>query len=610
MLKPLPLFVLCLAAAPLSAAEPARVQAAATLTGDLGTEAVAALERRGLVLTGGGKTPRLLDVAWEPLERAVASAGRLSEFLAAFDAARKGDDPADPGDPFTDLAGLPAGGLVTEPVRAALAALADRAAAAGSEDAAAAAKTAKERLRRAEAGSEGRRAFDDLRAAAPKLAASPDLVARLKDILASADEPPAVKLTAPELHARSEDGAGFEPGDKALFSIAYWVDGLAPKAQTEVAAALYLDQGPQGFLLVRRESARRAAGGPYVFNAETVVPAAGRLTYRLVLDSPDAAPLSREASLPVSDALDGLRAEAARAEALARACRLSRSTEAWAEVLASVESRSTDARRRLASEARARLKAAEAWAAEHAELGDSLDGARLFATPERCEYRTDRAERALKILAGLPAGCDRGGAESVAAELSGLARVTDSRRRLQEGFRAALKKARDAESACRPADAAALYASALALLDTDPGARCGAYEAEYQAVRLDDLPRVVGAEGLAAAVAAELGKARKRSVSGDASGALTRLNALSTALRRLPGVSCHSALLKEADELATGAGVALGPLEASALRLGPEQAAEAVAAARKDLERRRAEAEEARGQAESLQSPAAAGEAP
>ncbi|TBR23586.1 hypothetical protein EPO15_05695, partial [bacterium] len=642
-----PLVLLLSASLPsLSAAESVRVQAAATLAGDLGP-GVAALERRGLLITSGDSKPaRLLDVAWEPLGRAAASAKRLTEFLAAYDAARKGSDPADPADAFSDLRAVAPGGLLSEPVRAALAALSARASAraalgdaapallkkgsaygtswgrglrdggsaelfallsgpkpssdasrhvaawasavgrggfpaaleAGRADGAPSAglaedlaayladqaslealAAASERLAKLERDSDARLALGDVRAAAPKLAEAPDLTERLKEILAAADEPGSVKLTAPELHARSEDGSAFEPDDKAVFSIAYWVDGLGKGEQTDVVEALYLDQGSQGLTLVRRDAHKRAAGGPYVVNVEAAVPAAGRLTYRLVLDSADGAPLSREASVPVSEALDALRAAAGRAEGLARACRLAESTAAWHEVLAGLDEQKSAARTKLASEVKARLRAAEAWAREKADLGESLDGARLYATPERCEYRTDRAERALKLLAGLPAGCDRGegGASGVAAELSGLARVTDSRRRLQEGFRASLKKARDAESSCRPADAARLYASALALLDSDTGARCGELEGEYQTVRLSDLPRVAGAERLSGAVEGELAKARKRFSAGDPPAALAILLPLSTALRRLPDARCHAALVKEADELAQGAGVAV-----------------------------------------------------
>lgn len=682
-----------------AAAEPARVQAAATLAGDLGA-GVSALERRGLLLTAGDSKPaRILDVAWEPLERAAAAAKRLTEFLAAYDAVRKGSDPADTADTFEDLRALTPGGLLSDPVRSALGALADRAAArtalgdaaptllkkgsafrnswgaplresrsgaadlfallsgpkpssdatrhasdwaaaVGQEGFAAALEAdraagalsaelkavlgsylsdqsaieamaaAQERLARLERDGDARKAFDDVRAAAPKLAENPDAPARLKDILAAADEPATVKLTAPELHARSEGGASFEPGDKAVFSIAYWVDGLEKGAQAEVVEALYLDQGPQGLSLVRRDARKRASGGPYVVNVESVVPAAGRLTYRLLLDAAGAAPLSREASVPVSDALDALRAEAGRAEGLARACRLDESTAVWKGVLEGLDSRKSASRSALSNAAKARLRAAESWSRDNNDLADSLDGARLYATPDRCDYRTDRAERALKLLSGLPAGCDRGGeGGGVASELSAVIKVTDSRRRLQEGFAASLKKARDAESSCRPVDAARLYASALALLDSDPGARCGDLEAQYQSVRIGDLPRVAGSESLAGALEGELAKARKLFAAGDPPGALGVLLPLSTALRRLPDARCYATLLKDADELAQGAGVAVAPVEASGLRLGPDTASEAVAAAKKDWDRRQAEAEEAKGQAESLQAPRAAGEA-
>ncbi|MBI2363217.1 MAG: hypothetical protein HYV15_07535, partial [Elusimicrobia bacterium] len=372
-------------------------------------------------------------------------------------------------------------------------------------------EAASERLARAERGSGAKALFDDARKAASALAGAPGLASRVKDLLAAPDPAGSVRVTAPELRIRPLGEPPLEPGDGAAISAAYWVDGAPAGRSTDVSELLVLDDEARGLSVVSRASRSRPSGGPYTVNVETVLPRSGTLAYRLILDAADAGPVELEAEAAVSDSLERLQAASAEARWLGLSCRFDDAQRAWDAVLAGAGSGPKKARALLAADARASLKTLAAWKERKKELDESLDGARLFATRENCDYRPDRAERALKLLADLPAGCDRaaarGGAADapgVGAELAALAAVTNSRRSLQEAFRAGTARAKDREAACKSTEAADLYASALALLDSDSEARCGDFEREHAAIRLTDLPKAAAGKDLAEAAETEL----------------------------------------------------------------------------------------------------------
>lgn len=472
---------------------------------------------------------------------------------------------------------------------------------------------ASERLARIERGSDAKTLFKDARAAAPALAAAGGLSKRLKD--AFEDEPAnsPLRLSAHEVHVQGAGAPPLEPGDKAVFSAAYWVDGLPKGRSARIAEVLLLEDPQRGLSVVSRASRSRGNGGPYTVSIEAELPRSGNLSYRLLLDAGGAVPAELPRAVEVSDSLDGLRGAAAEAQWLGLSCRFDDAEKAWNGVLEKASS-SKKASARVAAEARDALRTVAFWKARKKELDESLDGARLFASRERCEYRTDRAERALKLLAALPAGCDRtapgglgSGAGSVAAELSRLASVTESRRSLQEAFRAGVARAKDREASCKSEEAAVLYASSLALLDSDPDARCGDFEREHAAVRLADLPRAAAVKGLSDAVEAELSNARRRLAEGKPHAALAALQPLSTGLRALPDQRCWSSALSKADELAEASGVALGPQSAAERGLAPDMPRPALAEARRDWEERQARLREERGAVDDVQAPRAAG---
>ena len=208
------------------------------------------------------------------------------------------------------------------------------------------------------------------------------------------------------------------------------------------------------------------------------------------------------------------------------------------------------------------------------------------------------------MISARVAGCDQ---PAVGAELASLAAVTDSRRSLQEAFRAGAARARDREASCKSEEAASLYAASLALLDSDPGARCGAFEKEHTAIRLTDLPRAAAVKGLSDAVETELANVRRFLADGNPRAALATVLPLSTALRALPDQRCWSSALSKAEELASASGVALSPKGGLESSLPPDPAGPALAEARKSWDERQAQLRDERGAAESVQAPRSAG---
>ncbi|MBI5594784.1 MAG: hypothetical protein HY928_01715 [Elusimicrobia bacterium] len=466
------------------------------------------------------------------------------------------------------------------------------------------AEAARDRLSRADRAAAAKAPLEDARTAAAALSAAAGLTAQVREVLAESEPPSSLRLSAHEVHVRGAGDPPLEPGDKAVFSAAYWVDGLPQGRSVNVAEVLVLEDPVRGLSVVSRAAHSRSNGGPFTVSVEAELPRSGSLSYRLTLHAEGAAPVELAQTVEVSDSLDRLQRASAEAQWLGLSCRFEDAERAWKAVLEQAGASSKKAPVQLAADARAALRTVAGWKDRKKELDESLDGARLFATKERCEYRTDRAERALKLLASLPAGCDQAG---VGAELADLAAITESRRSLQESFRAGVARAKDREASCKSEEAAALYASVLALLDSDPEARCGEIEREHAAIRLSDLPRAAAAKGLSDAVEAELSNARRRLAEGNPRAALRALQPLSTALRSLSDQRCWNSALSKADELAAASGVALGPLGA-AVSLPADPAGPAMAEARHDWDERQAQLNVERGAADSVQAPRSAGE--
>lgn len=95
-------------------------EAAALLEKSVGPDAARILDERGyLALHGRGKSGRLLHAQWAALETLAANARGLSAFVSLYDALRAGKA-AETQAPLDRLRELPASGLLTGPVRAAM----------------------------------------------------------------------------------------------------------------------------------------------------------------------------------------------------------------------------------------------------------------------------------------------------------------------------------------------------------------------------------------------------------------------------------------------------------------------------------------------------------
>ncbi|MEK7747109.1 MAG: hypothetical protein AAB576_10610, partial [Elusimicrobiota bacterium] len=441
-----------------------------------------------------------------------------------------------------------------------------------------------ERLSALERAGGARRDFKDLGTVAERLASGPDAVRALRFALQEEALPGGVRFTGAELHVDPKAGTPpFDAGDEAVVSLAYWIEGLPPRGSVEVSEAGFLDEGQRGLSDVRVETRKRSSPGPHTVSFPVKLRSPGKKLYRFILSGSDGSSTRREAAVEVTPRYEGSLSQAGKAEASAQACRME-------EALAGFETLQEEVK--LLSD-KPQFKAMLAWlkpgakkAGEQKEqalqLHGLIDGVRLFASKEHCDFKPERARRALALLDALPPGCDlvpMGAAEEGASPsppmrkgIEELLAQTERRKANQEAFRAGIAAARGLESRCSHEEAASLYAASLALLDSDPEARCGAWEAEYTAVRLNDLPRTSSAKAIADELARTREDAAKASSEGDHARALSLLNPMIARIDTMPGRVCYQTQRKDAQELSQAAG----------LSLTPEDPARAVSALPKD----------------------------
>ncbi|MBI5243952.1 MAG: hypothetical protein HY922_09795 [Elusimicrobia bacterium] len=460
----------------------------------------------------------------------------------------------------------------------------------------------KERLEKLEKASDLRKDLKDLSVLAPRMASGPDLLRALRFSFDSKTPEPAVRFSGADLHIHPTAGAEpFDVGDEAVVSLAYWIDGASAKDAFEITEAAFLDEGEgePGISEVKISLARRAAGGPHVVKLPLPLRSSGRKTHHFLLSTAEGALARREISFEVSPELDQTRSAAAQAEAAAQACRLAESEQAFSELESKLQSSADKPQfKAVLAWLKPRVKRASEQAAQLKTVMELLDGVRLHASKEQCDFKSEKARRALALLDGLPPGCDRLSASSerlrpLRAEIENLLRLSESRRANQDAFRAAAEKGRRQEAACRYDEAAEAYSCALALLDSDKEARCGAWEDEFTAIHLQNLPRARAAKALSDEFAAVAEKAEQLA-SGDPkdyAGALQLLNPLIARIDSLDSRACYQSMRSKAEKLAGSAGIGLSPsLPASVMRESlpkddVNEAVKAVSAERNRLER-------------------------
>lgn len=428
------------------------------------------------------------------------------------------------------------------------------------------------------------------------------LIAKAKEAWAPTDDAPQAHLEVTDLHVYSlQDSDTIDTGDTIEISIAYWVKGLVPKRKAPVTIAGFIDGGERGILQRTLSVKKRKNGGPYTFTVRVKMRAFQPVTYRFHLGEPQSSTVQRSVDLSISPRLAEMHAQAAAAENLRLICRFDEAAEALRELGAELGSLTgkfqfkamlKDVKRRSAQLADERERLAQ--------LRDGLDGARLHSIPDQCDYRTARVERALKLLGKLPPGCGllkENGETPLANELESLFRKTGARRANQEGFRRAAAEARELEETCRFRKATRRYATALALLDADPEARCGVWRREHGILSRRDINRARSAASFAERAERRIHAASRRLAKGESAAVLEILNPLITALSTLENARCYKPQLKRARELASAVKGSLGTSSLDLLQAAMPQddSAELIEAVRKSDERlrrrRRAEVE-------------------
>ncbi|MFH1723179.1 MAG: hypothetical protein ABII00_01015 [Elusimicrobiota bacterium] len=419
------------------------------------------------------------------------------------------------------------------------------------------------RLRSIERPSGLKRTLKDLRAVVEPLSRETGLLERLREEMKAEGPAPRLRFTGPELHVQNAAGsADVDVGDTIVVSMAYWIEGLEERETARITEVAYADRGAGGVADRVQNYVERRKGGPHSFTARVPVRSSETITYRLHLDAPGSDRFQREIEIKVSPRYHDLLLEAGKAEAKAEACQLQEAVallESLQDKIAPLAAKTRFARLLATLGDRARTVSKQIDRRE--SLNAALDGARLYASADQCDFRADRARRALSLLADLPPGCDaaQSGDTILSAELQSLVEATDRRRLHQEAFLKGASKARELARACRAQDAAEQYAAALALLDAEPEARCGQWEKEYTLIRISELPRAAAADALATAIDESVGRASRRFADGDYPGTTGILLPLMAAIDAMPESRCYASLRTKAEQLAEAAGVALAP---------------------------------------------------
>lgn len=429
-------------------------------------------------------------------------------------------------------------------------------------------------------------------------------------------EGPVVRFSGPELHVYAEDGsATLDAGDTAVVSMAYWVYGIVDGKEVEISELGFVDRGAAGVESRVENKVNAGNGGPYTFTAKIPVRTDEPVTYRLIVSADGAETLSREVEVQPSPRYRELLALAAEGDREASSCMLNDALTRYDSALEDL--RPLAGKRRFAAllkHVEDRKKTVQRQSEALERLDAAIDGARLFASKEQCDFRTDRARHALSLLADLPAGCDARpeGEGSLSSTLRGLLEISQRRREAQDAFDKAVKLARELEGRCRTERAVSLYAGALALLDADDQARCGEWEQNYTLVRIEDLPRASGAARIGDDLRAVADAAEKKFAAGDARTALELLLPALAKVEAMPDAACYDSSKSRLADLARAYGEALRPGSPKAAAAdaklkpdAPERTVEAVLAdkARRDKERSAARAEQRRRQSPSTAAP-------
>jgi hypothetical protein len=424
-----------------------------------------------------------------------------------------------------------------------------------------------------------------LTAVAGVLASKPALMASLESAVSGAPAPVGLpRLRSAGIHLQESTRLGqHELGDEAVVSGAYWVDGLDEGASAAIDETTFVET-PRGFLAPETKTVKRRNGGPYPYERRVIVSEVHPFAVVAIVSAASGTVVAERAEVPVAPDYElSLKKEAAALQ-YSQSCD-PKSAEAsyasLAELVADAAKIKPQYAALLERARRGRTKAA-ADAAALAKLEEAVADSRADSAPQQCRYSLGRTDAAIALARKLPAGCDR-----VLPELFAQRAAISRRAADQNWFLKASSAARSRRRSCDFAGAARRWTEALAVLEADPAARCGAVDAEAKAAEAE-LPAVRRAAAWSDALSASLDKADAETVPAK------RLSLLAPALARLSSLDdrdCRRDALKRGEKLAAAAGDAeTGPSEAEAARRLPADAT--LAAVLDDVRRARARAVE------------------
>ncbi|HEX4046414.1 MAG TPA: hypothetical protein VH309_01190 [Elusimicrobiota bacterium] len=413
------------------------------------------------------------------------------------------------------------------------------------------------------------------------LADKPALLAELERAVSDAPAPAGVpRLRSAGIHLREPTRLGqYELGDEAVVSGAYWVDGLDEDASVEIEETTFIET-PRGFSDVETRFVKRRDGGPYAYERRLTIGETRPFAVVALVSAASGTVVAERAPVPVAADYElSLKKEA---EALQESLSCDPKSAAvsfgaLADLVSDAAKVKPQYRALYDRAVRGRRKSADD-AVTLAKLEEAVNDARSDSSPQRCSYLTARTDAALALARRLPAGCDR-----VLPELFAQRALISRRAADQSWFLRAAAEGRSLRRSCDFAGAAERWTQALAVLESDPAARCGKADAEAKSVE-DELASARRSAAWSGTLSAALDKAASES------DPAKRLALAGPALARLSSLDdrdCRRDEVRRAEKLAAAAGDAeSAPSDADASRLLPADAT--LAAVTADVRRSRA----------------------
>jgi hypothetical protein len=411
----------------------------------------------------------------------------------------------------------------------------------------------------------------DLEAVAAALREHPTLISEIESLIqVAASKSPASgpELTTSGLHLEKPlKLEQHELGDEITVSGVYWIDGLRTGQTVEIEETSFRET-PEGFRDVLAHTVKRGNGGPYIVSRSFILEDSRPFTFRSIISAEAGKPISDSISVgPAKDFELGLLKLAA-ADNQALGCSFAEAESAYAKLEESLSdaAREKPQYQKLLETARQRHAAAAKNAALLTKLDEIMGQASGDSSEDRCRYDLQRTEAAAALARALPAGCD--------PRLGKLRReraIISRRAADQEAFRSGCARASARRRACDFDGAAEEWSRALAILDSDPAARCGNIAQEAGQAE-SDLRAVNGERQWRKSFAEEL----KAAEGEPPAESLRRLHGTIARVGTLERPACFSAELEKAEDMGKAAGAALVLPDSLIARFTADESAGAV----------------------------------